>query len=309
MGWQWSLSRSLMESFLMTDGTPFTQVSGYDKKAYSDIFKDRDPRLAETFVYPGYSQTNDTAAYIPKPNLGGYDQLKFYPRDPSLREGWEFNYTVLPIFRYAEVLLNYAEAKAELGEILQADLDLSINKIRTRAEMPSINLAFANSTIDPALASYYPNVNGTNKGIILEIRRERRVELACEGRRFDDLNRWYAGKRFEDAQEGMYIPALGALDVTGDDIPDIAILANPNDESPIAGLPENIRKSLSKFYLKDSNGTENSFYLKNGNSGHILFTSDKNLGRQFIEPQYYYRPIPQTQTQLNPNLVQPFGWK
>lgn len=310
MGWQWSLSRSLMESYLMKDGTPFTQVAGYDKKSFDQVFVGRDPRLAETIVYPGYSQYDDPESpYILKPSMGGYDQLKFYPRNPDLRLGWDMDYTALPIFRYAEVLLNYAEAKAELGTLTQDDVDNTINEIRNRVQMPALNMAVANSNIDPVLVAQYPNVDGSNKGVILEIRRERRVEMACEGRRFDDLNRWAAGKRFEDAQQGMYVSALGAMDVTGDGVPDIAILASPNDESPIAGLPENIRTNLSKYYLKAADGTNNNFYLTNGTSGFIAFSSDRDLGRKFIEPQYYYRPIPQTELVLNPQLKQPFGWK
>ena len=73
--------------------------------------------------------------------------------------------------RAAEVYLNYAEAKAELGTLKQEDLDISINKIRERAKMPDLNLTDANSNPDPYLAACYPNVEqGTNKGVILEIR-------------------------------------------------------------------------------------------------------------------------------------------
>lgn len=308
LGWEWSLSRSLEESYLMTDGTPFTSHPGYDTLTYTEVFKDRDPRMAETIVYPGYAPNNDGNPYIPKPNLGGYDQLKFYPRDPSERQGWFEDYTAIPIFRYAETLLIYAEAKAELGTITQTDIDQTINVLRDRVQMPHLNMATANSQVDPRLAAMYSNVSGPDKGVILEIRRERRVELACEGLRYDDLDRWYAGKLLSNAPAGMYLPKLGALDMTGDGVPDIAILASPSDQSPIANLPPNIKNNLALFYLQDANGVDNNFYLSNGTSGFIEFNDDRTLGRQFIEPQYYYRPIPQTQLVLNPNLKQPFGW-
>lgn len=309
LGWTWSLSRSLMESFLMKDGTPFTSVPGYDKKTFTEVFANRDPRLAETIAPPGFSTNGANGdPYIAKPNLGEYDQVKFYPRDPAQRQGWVLDYTSLPIFRYAEALLVYAEAKAESGTITQEDIDKTINLIRDRAQMPHLLLTKANSEIDPVMANYYPNVSGLNKGAILEIRRERRVELACEGQRFDDLQRWYAGKRLQDAQQGMYVSALGGIDVTGDGTPDIAILASPNDESPINNLPDDVKKKLSKFYLKDANGKDNNFYLTNGTSGFIAFTVDRDQPRNFIEPKYYYRPIPQTQLVLNPQLKQPYGW-
>lgn len=134
------------------------------------------------------------------------------------------------------------------------------------------------------------------------------MELACEGLRYDDLDRWYAGKLLSNAPAGMYLPKLGALDMTGDGVPDIAILASPSDQSPIANLPPNIKNNLALFYLQDANGVDNNFYLSNGTSGFIEFNDDRTLGRQFIEPQYYYRPVPQTQLVLNPNLKQPFGW-
>lgn len=308
LGWEWSLSRSLEESYLMKDGTPFTSHPGYDTLSFTQVFNNRDPRMAETIAYPGYSPNNNGTPYIAKPNLGGYDQLKFYPRDPAQRQGWVQDYSGLPLFRYAETLLIYAEAQAELGTITQADIDQTINVLRDRVQMPHLNMALANAGTDPVLAAYYPNVTGPDQGVILEIRRERRVELACEGLRYDDLDRWYAGKRLQDSQEGMYVPALGGLDLTGDGQPDIAILASPNDTTPIAGLPPDVRKSLPKFYLKDANGVNNNFYLTNGNSGFIAFTVNRDQPRNFIEPQYYYRPIPLSQVVLNPKLKQPYGW-
>src|SRR5690554_7549127 len=99
----------------------------------------------------------------------------------------------MPVFRYAEVLLNYAEAKAELGTLTQNDIDISIKRLRDRVGMPNLNMAAANANPDEYLASEtygYPNVTGTNQGVILEIRRERTIELLQEGLRFHDLRRW-----------------------------------------------------------------------------------------------------------------------
>ncbi|PSL42893.1 SusD-like starch-binding protein associating with outer membrane [Chitinophaga niastensis] len=93
--------------------------------------------------------------------------------------------TALILFRYAEVLLNYAEAKAELGIINQGDIDLSINKLRQRVGMP--NLVMGAITPDPNWK--FPSLSP----IINEVRRERRIELACEGFRHDDILRWGAG--------------------------------------------------------------------------------------------------------------------
>ena len=309
MGWQWALSRSLMESYLMADGSRFTDQPDYAQKSFVEVFKDRDPRLAETFAYPGFKQTETGNAYVPKVTFGCYDQLKFYPRDESLRQGWGRNFTSLPIFRYAEVLLTYAEAKAELGTLTQDDIDKSINLLRTRVQMPGLNMAEANANPDPVLAAQYPNVSSTNRGVIYEIRRERRVEMACEGLRATDIKRWAVGDLFALNNEGAYIPSLGAMDLTGDGVEDVAILANPGDTTRLASLPADVKDKLTLYYLEKEDGTDDGFYLTEGDHGHIGFTSYIQVPRHFESPKHYYLPIPLKQLTLNPNLKQPFGWE
>lgn len=303
LDYTWSLSRSLADTYLKKDGTPFTSSPGYDTKIYTEVFADRDPRMTETIINPAFrgASTIDEPYRI-KATLGGYNQIKFYPRDPALRQGWEANYTGLPIFRYAEILLINAEAKAESGNINQGDLDQTINLLRSRVQMPPLSMGVA---VDPVLAATYPNISNA---VLLEIRRERRVETACEGFRFSDLMRWKAGKLFQDSQQGMYVPALGPMDVTGDGKPDIAILPSPDDESSIANIPVLERDKLSKFYLKNRTGIDQNFYLTNGTSGFIAFTRDRDQPRNFISPKYYYRPIPIGETVVNPQLKQVFGW-
>ncbi|MNY34922.1 SusD family protein [compost metagenome] len=88
------------------------------------------------------------------------------------------------VYRYAEVLLNYAEAKAELGTITQDDINNTIKKLRDRVGMP--NLDIASITPDPAWD--FPTLSP----LINEVRRERRVELSLEGFRFFDIQRWAA---------------------------------------------------------------------------------------------------------------------
>jgi hypothetical protein len=298
-----SLSRSLMESFLMKDGSRFTAQPGYETKTFVEVFKNRDPRLAQVFAYPGF--TYYIGPYYPRPSLGGYGQLKFFPIYQQQERGGGVYLAALMVFRYGEVLLNYAEAKAELGTLTQNDLDRSITLLRNRVEMPRLDMAAANASVDPVLEAQYPGVSGANKGVLLEIRRERRVELACEGLRLWDLNRWYAGRLFGERQQGIYIPALGAYDVTGDGVNDVVLLDRVGDE---AAYSAEEREKLLFYYLHDENGNENLIYLENGTSGHLMPTMDNIYGKEFKEPQYYYRPIPIGETVLNPNLKQPFGW-
>ncbi|NND35111.1 MAG: RagB/SusD family nutrient uptake outer membrane protein, partial [Saprospiraceae bacterium] len=99
------------------------------------------------------------------------------------------------ILRYGEVLLNYAEAMAELGTITQDDLDISINLLRDRVAMPHLDMATVQ--MDPRYA------NDGVSALISEIRRERRVELFMEGFRYDDLRRWKQGKKLETPDYGI----------------------------------------------------------------------------------------------------------
>ncbi|MGE8300943.1 MAG: RagB/SusD family nutrient uptake outer membrane protein, partial [Sphingobacterium paramultivorum] len=168
LDWQWALSGELMEEFLTADGKSFTSTPDYKTKTFTQIFQNRDPRLAETIMPAGFkTDPNNPTAYLIKPSFGGYLQIKFYPRDPALRGGWDANYTDLPIMRYAEVLLINAEAKAELGTLTQADLDATVNVLRGRVGVPALLLATANTQVDPVLAARYPNAQGANKGALL----------------------------------------------------------------------------------------------------------------------------------------------
>ncbi|MBB5638525.1 hypothetical protein HDF26_004732 [Pedobacter cryoconitis] len=299
--WQWSLSKSLADTYLMLDGTPFTSSPGWDKKTFADVFKNRDPRMSTTIMPPGFATNLGGIPNKIRPTFGGYAQIKFYAIDPSTKVYTEF--TDLPVIRYAEILLINAEAKAELGTITQTDADLTINILRNRAGVAPLNIGMANANPDQVLANMYPQVSSGNKGALLEIRRERNVELACEGFRYADLLRWKAGKLLERPTQGIYVPKLGAMDVTGDGVEDIAILQSPEQTDPIAGIPDAIRAKLVLYYLNS-----NSFYLSNTTSGFIMFPENLNTPRLFDEAKYYYFPIPFQQVLLNPKLTQPKGW-
>lgn len=205
------------------------------------------------------------------------------------------------------MLLTFAEAKAESGSLSQSDLNKSVNLIRARVGMPSLDMAMANGNPDPVSAAKYANVTGANKGVILEIRREKRVEFAMEGYRFDDLMRWGAGKELAKIPEGMYFPGLGNFDLTGDGIPDIK-LVDKSTVIPAENLKETNSLGEKLVYYKTGNfGEDVTVYLKNGTAGGTTVT--EVTPRTFIEPKYYYRPIPFNQVTLNPALKQIFDWQ
>lgn len=300
--WVTNYSRSLMESYqyITPEGKaiPFSTIPGYDKKQFTEVFANRDPRLSQTFMYPGFVRPDQSQPSRPNLNLGGYPVIKFMPLTPD-QIGSFSQYTDLPIVRYAEILLIYAESKAELAQITQADLDKTINKIRNRIELPP--LIIGEIIEDPNLIKQYPNIN-ENK-VLLEIRRERRIELVSENFRWDDLMRWKAGHLIEEVQEGIYIDKLGIFDITGDGIPEMGIF----ESSETNTVPENERENYTFYYLLGASGAPNTFSLTKGNSGHIVANGEIGK-RKFIQPKYYYWPIPSTQITLNPDLEQTIFW-
>ena len=176
-------TKGLADLYLAKDGLPISKSTLF--KGYGTLtseFQDRDPRMSMTFVvpgstiffegglmqptYPGFSGSNATHT--------GYMIRKFLDEtlDATQFRG-EYDFKE---FRYAEVLLVLAEALYEKnGSISDADLDRTINVIRTRVNMP-------------ALTNAHVATNGLD--MLTEIRRERTVELAFEGFRRDDLRRW-----------------------------------------------------------------------------------------------------------------------
>lgn len=287
--YDFSIAKNLANTYLYTDGTRFTDNVRYPTKKFADEFIDRDPRMFQTIMGPGITRNGEKYVPIVTPggNPTGYVQRKFFIDNLD-----GTYYGDIPIYRYGEVLLNYAEALAELGTITQNDLDISINLIRDRVGMPHMDLDHVMTDIDPVLQARYPNVSGPSQGAILEIRRERRVELACEGRRYDDLMRWYAGKLLEQDFLGMFFPRPGRYDMTGDEVEDLILVEE---------MPPSVDQEPGMVYLSLEN-----IALTEGFKGNIISKEAEN--KNFVEPKYYYRPVPRQQVILNPDLQQVFGW-
>jgi len=301
-----SVARDLVQSYLMKDGSRFTDINGYQQFTFVQEFQNRDPRLMQTMVYPGYKRVQDVTPYIQRlnKNFTGYHQIKGYVNST---DNTAIGSADFPAIRYAEVLLTYAEASAELGVISQDDLERSVNLVRARAGVPALSLASANANPDAVQAAKYPDVTGANKGVILEIRSERRVEFAVEGYRYDDLMRWHAGSLLANIPEGMFFPGLGQFDMTGDGVADIMLIGK---DDAIPADANKVKNSLGVplvYYNAGSFGDNVTVYLRNGTSGGTLVT--EITPRKFLDPKYYYRPVPYQQTQLNPNLKQLFGWQ
>ena len=200
-------TKSMVEDYLCTDGKPITTSALYKGDAtIEDVFENRDPRLRQTVLHPADAarykyHLADGRAYPRIQGMEGgylsttgYHIIKHYNADDMIGKAFDTAEAPAIILRFAEALLNYAEAQAELSKLSQADLDLTINKIRDRVGMPPLKLDAV--PVDPRYTA-----DGITP-IIAEIRRERRVELFMEGFRYNDLRRWKQGKK-------LLIPTLG----------------------------------------------------------------------------------------------------
>lgn len=296
------LARKMVNTYLKKDGTAFTNQIGWQEMPFIEEVKDRDSRLAQSIRTPGYTRIGQTKVLAPdlSTSITGYQPIKFV-QNPTASGGNvdrnDRSTCDLPVYRYAEVLLNYAEAKAELGTLTQADLGNSINLIRKRAGMPELNMSVANANPDRYLSSDetgYPNVTGANKGVILEIRRERAIELMQEGFRFDDLVRWKAGYCIDQSIYGMYFPAPGQYDLTGDGQADVILYA--------AGTAKPEATGVQVYKIGEE------IILTGSNSGYVCY--HKSIERTaFSEERDYLYPVPSNERSLNKNLTQNPGWK
>ena len=296
------LTRKFVNSYLMKDGSRFTDQEGWEEMTFNEETSNRDPRLSQSMRTPGYTRINQSRVLAPELNVAttGYQPVKFV-QDPASNSNNNdrtgSSDVDMPVFRYAEVLLNYAEAKAELGTLTQNDVDISVKMLRDRVGMPNLNIADANANPDEYLgsASYgYPNVSGSNRGVILEIRRDRTIELLQEGLRFADLRRWKAGSSFNQPITGMYFEGPGEYDLSGDGNVDL-ILYSSDEEKPAE------IEGVSVYELgKD-------IFLTEGTKGYLNYHHNAERNG-FNEERDYLFPIPIDERTLNPNLTQNKGW-
>ena len=280
------MEKKLVNSYLMKNGDRFTDKDGYETMSFADEVKDRDPRLEQTIRVPGYTRIGQTVKLAPDFNatVTGYQLIKFLTT--TYYDASSNSCNDIPILRYAEVLLNYAEAKAELGTLQQEDLEKTIKPIRDRVGMPNINKDAANTNPDPYLAAQYKNVSGTNKGVILEIRRERRIEMIMESLRWNDLMRWKEGHLLAEPFLGMYFPGAGEYNLDNNGAIDIIVYEGTKPETNTYCMPVNQLSEDVKGYVE----------------------VHKGIKKTFNENRDYFWPIPIEQRKLNPNLTQNPGW-
>ena len=220
------LSRAFVQTYLKVDGSAYSDRQAYSTLTFKQEFDNRDSRLRQTVKGPGYAMKNGSAFnkvadIVNNVAPTGYHPIKFV-EDNTSKDNKSDNENSYPIFRYAEVLLNYAEARAEIGAITASDWSKTIGALRKRGGINASSTAVTSlpTEVDPYLkAVFYPKVNNA---VIMEIRRERAIELVYEGFRTNDLKRWAEGKRFETVPwTGIHISNLNTeIDVNGDGVND-----------------------------------------------------------------------------------------
>ena len=225
--------------------------------------------------------------------MTGYQFTKYVLDDEAIDNGAN-NYNDLPIFRYAEVLLNYAEAKAELKSLTDSEWEQTIGQLRRRAGITGGDLEHLPTQVDPYLHdTFYPDINDP---VLLEIRRERAIELCLEGVRLNDLKRWNCGELWEKlAWTGIYIPALDKpIDMNGDGVNDVFFTKDANYNGEYKGIAVKLNNLQTVQELTDD--------PKHG------FIYNYRIDTKVWNDNMYLYPIPQEVRNLNPNLTQNPGW-
>lgn len=313
--WRWAsetygtglnLIRPFVCTYLQKDGTPYTDRPGWQYEDFYQEFQNRDGRLNATLRYPGYMREGNIAL----PVFSGYARLGYQPIklmvDATNADDKTESTQAIQLIRYGEVLLNYAEAKAEQGTLTDQDWANTIGALRKRAGItggvdtkPTVADSYLQST-------YYPEVSDP---VILEIRRERAIELLLEGFRFDDLRRWKSGELFEMSWTGMYIPAINQpLDVDHNGTHDViyhtddagldAAMATSNNPNPYR-----VRVST------DPDANIIQVHPAGNGTGYYLAWYTNNDDKKVWGPKQYLYPIPINAINLNPNLQQNPGWE
>ena len=280
-------SWELLCSFPCTDGLPIDKSPLYNPR---NPFVNRDPRCANTIVqfntaflgfiydpHPNSLTVTNTAtgAQVSNKDNRAVDQFASY-NGLALKKGVDAEWSDdkmadfdIVIMRYADVLLMYAEAKIELNELDAAAVN-AINQVRARAYKVAVT----------ATGSYPAVAIGTQAQLRTVVRTERRIELAWENRRLDDILRW------KIAEKVLTKPIYGMLDPA-----DLKTKVITPGLWFFPGTP-----------TIDENGSAD--FTAMANTGLIKLL----VARAFDKNKQYLWPIPSKEIIINKNLVQNPGY-
>ena len=284
--------RQFMNLYLNLDGSRYTDDPSYLTDEFMTEFEGRDKRIAQTIRVPGTIRSNGPAYPDWQVTFTGYMGMKFCTDDANL-DGMYSNENNYVWMRYAEVLLNYAEAKAELGTLTDADWAETVGKLRARGGITG-GIDAKPTTVDKYLQeTFFPEINDPT---ILEVRRERLIELVWEATpsSFADVQRWKVGPLLGIKWQGIYVKEFDKnIDLDLDGTPDVYFCTGdkPTPEGHVVYVD-----------MKNSNWSVDT-------DGHtILFTPDnKYMSSDWVDKAYFH-PISTNDLALNPNLGQNPGY-
>lgn len=266
------VSKELVDTFLGSDGMPINPTDE-KYKDFNEMFKNRDPRLTEVVMSSGKQfkslskgsrpllvkeyvvgedgkATNNPPALLNTSGSGNNRNITGFHIalgvDTTYVEGQNWD-TGLILFRYATALLDYAEAAEELGRCDDVVLEKTLKPLRLRAGVTYVKP----SSIDPNFTDY-----GSLTANMQEIRRERRVELALQGYRLDDLMRWKATERVMKNKrgKGAYLGKDGILyksfsKIQQEDLDKLPVDVNGWLDPLVSYLPNGYQFNSERDYL------------------------------------------------------------
>ena len=291
----WGMTKDAVESYCNADGLPIhVSEAGFDDSTVQSAIAGRDARLAHNVcdsvvmldTYSWRSGINSTTGYWLTKFVSWSDYI-----NASANNLAPYNDTDGPVFMYSEVLLNYAEACAEMGSMTQADADKSINLLRTQhGKIPALTVAGTTVSVNGTVITKDPkNIYGVNE-LIWEVRRERRNELICDGFRTDDLKRWKMGAQLDFAKNPSGIVGVSEAAVQA-----------------YYDYTKNVYDWNGLHDGKEWADIEGDYWRTIGDQKYIsAFHPDRN--RVFDETKNYLDPLPSGITLINPNLGQNPGW-
>lgn len=300
-GQQYSPVKEFVRMYLKLDGNAVTD----DKVNINKEFENRDWRLSQTVNGPGHTYESLSGGIKPKPTnfthvFTGYAWIKWNQEKEDNYRAGALCYNAIPIIRYGEILLIYAEAKEILGQMTVEIWEETVGALRRRAGVTSIYPASSAYVRDTWLSDYYTSPESWDtqalSNVNLEIRRERAIELAMEGEsRHDDLMRWKMGwliaRRYNgQGWRGIYVTAQEAqkgFEFNGKTYYLTKTSAHTDVSYPIANT-----------------GADSSFSLTEGTYGYLVY----NYLLEWDDCMYL-SPIPQSALEVNPNLGQNYGWE
>lgn len=283
--------RQYMNLFLNLDGTSFTDDEAYKTMPFNKEFDGRDKRIGQIIRIPGTTRSTGRVAPDWQVTYTGYMGLKFCNDNVNMDGQYisDQNYVSM---RYAEILLNYAEAKAELGTLTNDDWAKTIGALRARGGITG-GLDTKPTKVDTYLQStFFPNVSDP---VVLEVRRERMIELIWEDcpAPFADTQRWKVGNLFGMKWQGIYVEKFDEdIDLDNDGKPDVHFWTStkPAEAKPGVVYQEvSLTGESGKLWTVDTDG-------------HTLIFTGGTTPIQWNDRSYFH-PVSANDIALNPNLA------